>query len=264
MSALYLCLALGNLTTLVMTLYSKKKLEILKPKANWCASRIWIIDKRKLLIVLESCRWSILIKIVQLFLQLQLSWYTLESTVHIMNFIIAKTLEKLVFYLLIIVLIFFGIKENLFFRRKFMNYGMKDFFEELKFDLVSYSSGPFPGAYAASKGNTSEIWFLCHMTMSSYKNRIIISTRRSSERSKINFRASQTSSSSSTSHCILASSYSLPRVADFCPYSTRQRSVNQWSAQCRFLLFRDERIYDRASSPWTLSRDIAAQLLLAV
>lgn len=34
MSALYLCLALGNLTTLVMTLYSKKKLEILKPKAN--------------------------------------------------------------------------------------------------------------------------------------------------------------------------------------------------------------------------------------
>ncbi|CBY40851.1 unnamed protein product [Oikopleura dioica] len=33
-----------------------------------------------------------------------------------------------------------------------MNYGMEDFFEKLKFDLVSYSSGPFPGAYAASKG----------------------------------------------------------------------------------------------------------------
>jgi len=145
-----------------------------------------------------------------------------------------------------------------------MNYGMKDFFEELTFDLVSYSSGPFPGAYAASKGSTSEWWFLSHMTMSSYNNRIIISTRRSSERSKINFRASQTSSSSSTSYCLLASSYSLPCLTDFCPYSTRKRSINQWSAQCRFLLLRDERIYDRASSSWTLSRDIAAQLLLVV
>ena len=38
-----------------------------------------------------------------------------------------------------------------------MNYGMEDFFEELKYDLVSYSSGPFPGAYAASKGITGHL-----------------------------------------------------------------------------------------------------------
>ncbi|CAG5112284.1 Oidioi.mRNA.OKI2018_I69.chr2.g6513.t1.cds [Oikopleura dioica] len=33
-----------------------------------------------------------------------------------------------------------------------MNDGMQDLCEELKFDLVSYSPGPFPGAFAASKG----------------------------------------------------------------------------------------------------------------
>ena len=41
--------------------------------------------------------------------------------------------------------------------RNFMNYGMEDFFEELIYDLVSYSSGPFPGAYAASKGSTGHL-----------------------------------------------------------------------------------------------------------
>ena len=49
---------------------------------------------------------------------------------------------------------------------------------------------------------------------------IIIVTRRSTERGKINLRASQTSSSSSTSYCILASSYYLPCLADFCQDST--------------------------------------------
>ena len=145
--------------------------------------------------------------------------------------------------------------------RKFMNYGMEDFFEELKFDLVSYSSGPFRGAYAASKGSTSSWWSWPSLH---FGYRIIILTRRSPERGKIDLWASQTSTSSSTSYSILASSLSFPRLADFCPHSTWKRCFNQWCSQFRLLLLRDKRIYERASSFWALSRDIASQLLLAL